>query len=307
MAKQKKTPKARILPGTLPGEDILNGSSISPLAIPDLTTADKTIPLKGNSLIWGTEKDGPGPIGDTSTFEHNKSAIHLVAGLGGRNVDSSTAIRLNNGSATLPGKVGDSATVTVTESTSDEFRGIPEGEQGMSENKSAVILKGDDIRSVSRRGTKIITGPGGPEGIDSTLEQMNEVFGVDIIAAGRDHTEKGEKYLQPMVKGLKLQKAMRQMNKNIKQLNANVMMLHNVVHQMTSILATSTYYGANAGGPVTCVSPTTMEAARFLNGLITQLITPDLRALAEEINHFETNFIEKSGNESFLSKLNNVN
>ena len=85
------------------------------------------------------------------------------------------------------------------------------------------------------------------------------------------------------------------------------MELHNIILQLIGVVASSAPAGANAGGPVTCIDIPGKLVAQQLSSYMIQIITPDLRALAEEINHFETNFVEKSGNESFLSKLNNVN
>ena len=177
----------------------------------------------------------------------------------------------------------------------------------MSQNKSAVILKADDLRAVSRRGIKLVTSPGGPEGLDSTMENMNEVFGVDIISGGKDHIEQGEDYLQPMVKGLKLQKSMREISKSLKKLNSNMMEIHNKLLELTGIVAKSVSYGSNAGGPVVCKDPAGAVEAANISAYIIQMITPELTSLAKELNNFETNFVEKGGSDSFLSKLNNVN
>lgn len=305
--KNTPPPLARFPIGTIPGEDILHGTTIIPLQVPDTTVADKVIPLPGNSMIWATSKDGPGPVGNYNDFVNPASAITLIAGFGGNDPDPTMTARPNGGSATLPKILGDSAYITVTERTSDEFRGIPEGDSGMSKDKSAVILKADDIRAVSRRGIKLVTGPGGPEGLDSTQKVMNEVFGVEIIAGGKDHTEKGEPYLQPMVKGIKLQKALRKLNDNVKRLNSQVTQMNKLMIQLAGALSKVQYYGANAGGPVVSTAPELALIGTFINATLTNVITPELAALAKELTFYDLNYIEKSGNDSFLSKLNKVN
>jgi hypothetical protein len=141
----------------------------------------------------------------------------------------------NFGSMSRP-KPGDAARIYISQRCDiDEYFDIVPGDVGISVADSAIGMKADSIRIMSRKGIKLVTGKN-PPGHNSLDGKLDMVYGIDLIAGNRDiktgllpGVEKlltGEakeiQLLQPIPKGLNLADCLKLMLERITRLNSTV-------------------------------------------------------------------------------------
>ena len=159
---------------------------------------------------------------------------------------------------------GDAARIYISQRADiDNYFGICEGDVGFSTADSAIGMKADSIRILSRKGIKLVTAKN-PPGRNSVDGKLTATYGIDLIAGNRDvNTGKTAKildesevaYLQPIPKGDNLEKALLAMLARTEGLNSLISSLLIGISTVVTSLS-KPRYGGNAGGPVvTAMSP----------------------------------------------------
>ena len=88
--------------------------------------------------------------------------------------------------------VGDAARIYISQRTDiDDYFDICDGSVGRSFADSAIGMKADSIRIMSRKGIKLITQEN-PPGRNSVDGKMDVVYGIDLIAGNRDADDAGK-------------------------------------------------------------------------------------------------------------------
>lgn len=182
----------------------------------------------------------------------------------------------------------------------DKYFNLPSGSSGMSVEKSAIGIKADDIRIISRNSFKIVTGAD----IQVRNGTPNESkVGVEIIA---NNNSSG---LQPMVKGDNLVLALRSVLKRIEELNGYVKEFANIQWEFNRRVALHTHYDnltAFTGVP-TSQSP---EIAYQSVPYELEMLTKTMQSLTSHIGKIRnTDLVYLSGvNKKYInSKYNKVN
>lgn len=183
----------------------------------------------------------------------------------------------------------------------------PRGLSGPSNPRptSAIAIKADNLRFISREGVKIVT-----EGQNVLTSQSTspkrQVYGVDIIAGNSDVGKDFE--LQPMVKGKNLSKALDEMSEKVRQLNAIVLRLLKYQHSFNKQLANHEHFSpfqvtgnekTTVSFPVQSMGVWTMESHNS--------VMEDLKSLYDSIDTYKETYLKNSGDLYINSRHNNVN
>jgi len=170
----------------------------------------------------GSKLTGYGALGDTSC-----GAIDIIVG-----PHSVTMAELQAKQPTDPDELGnredeqmyayasverDAARIYLSQKTDiDQNFNLAAGQQGNSIGKSAIVMKADDLRFISRQGIKFVTAIPESHEKNSQGGPRDNPYGIDFIAGNDD------KDLQPLVKGESLKKCLSKMLKQIQDLNGIV-------------------------------------------------------------------------------------
>ena len=205
--------------------------------------SEKVIEGENNArIILGRDRTDYTPSGYGGKGHTRSGAIDLVVGLQGWNPSEKGTF--DNRGRYIAGladksfgsmnndKPGDAARIYISQRADiDDYFDICEGGVGYSVADSAIGIKADSVRIMSRKGIKLVTGKG-PPGRNSLNGKLNVTWGIDLIAGNRDLvTGKtpdiyGEpqqiQYLQPIPKGYNLEEALKSMHTRIQRLNSVV-------------------------------------------------------------------------------------
>lgn len=193
-------------------------------------------------------KDRPAGIPSGHFAETNSYAIDMVVGrLGGLGID----VRKATSEPTDPSFKLDAARIYISQRTDidDNFNIVEMLERkgsidGPARNKSAIGMKADNIRLISREGIKLITMT---DKYNSANVAQNAEYGIELIAAA--NSNKPNTDIQPLVKGKNLLNAMRDLTDHTAALDTQLSMLAKMVAQLQS--AFSVHVHASAVGPTT--------------------------------------------------------
>ena len=124
----------------------------------------------------------------------------------------------------------DAARIYISQLTDiDEAFALTEGlsnsSPGIRENpRSAIALKADELRFISRQGIKLVTGPLGGKNdkdrVNSLGGDITSIYGIDLIAGNGNVPEGNDQ--EPLVKGRKLASALEELNTLISDLTGIV-------------------------------------------------------------------------------------
>ena len=147
---------------------------------------------KNNTLIrLGRDRPGNRDSGYGGGGDTHSGMIDLVAGRQG-----SEAKDVTPGGERLyadPDLTKDAARIYMSQKADvDKYFKLADGEQGSSEAKSAIAMKADDVRVISRQGIKLVTGT---DPKNSQGGKTRSAGGIDLIAGNNDAD------IQPLVKG----------------------------------------------------------------------------------------------------------
>lgn len=294
---------------------------------PEYNVAEcETVYAGGNNtrIILGRDRDSHIGSGYGGKGHTRSGAIDIVVGLQGwdpasggkgegENFEPGVAEK-NFGSLTTDAP-GDAARIYISQRANiDQYFDICEGGVGMSVADSAIGLKADSIRIMSRKGIKLVTGKN-PPGRNSLGGKVRVVYGIDLIAGNIDKdTGKFDKLfpkkstpgrLQPIPKGDNLASALEWMSDRISSMNEVLSDLVTSFDRITqSILETRT--GSNAGGPVEVFGKSGIVQIAQFNERLARYAT-DLSTHRKRMNAFKFDYLNISGENYINSRHNRTN
>jgi len=284
-------------------------NSIMAEGLPIYNEAVNEIVEKGRNntyIVLGRDRPGSKTSGYGGLGASHCGAISLVAGRRGQkaaDIDDKGNIMYAD-----PNHRTDAAFIYISQKTDVDINlNLADGKVGNAIAKSAVVLKADNLRFISRQGVKIVTGTDDKLSTDGPSEA---VYGVDIIAGNND------KDLQPMVKGDNLIECLGELKEEISKLNGALTGFVN--YQKDFNLATLNHYHISswALGPT---SPTIITPGDPLSTqgpkIIKKQTERTLRTLSNQrynLNRLETTYLRrghaKDGKTNYINSLyNNVN
>ena len=190
--------------------------------------------LKGKHntfIIMGRDRPGSEYSGDGATPGTHNGCIDIIAGMTGRLAREATDNPLNPFSQANDVKTNkstqlDAARIYITQKAHDidnkEYFNIARGSQKeIKLNRSAIVVKADQVRVVGRESVKIVTGGVYAAGIGFLIK--DEVGGIDLIAGNNDAD------LQPLVLGNDLMEVIQSQLNLTKNLHSSVSTLYSLV------------------------------------------------------------------------------
>lgn len=262
--------------------------------IPNFAKADceEVYPGKNNNyIIMGRDRhrsrsSGYGGKGDTQA-----SMIDIVVGR--------MAHEPRDGVWVDPDFHKDSARIYISQKTDvDKNFGLTKGNVGMSMAKSAIALKADSIRMISREGMKIVTGVSDTNSQGADISAVK--YGIDIIANNDD------KDLQPIPKGDSLVKAMTRLTHHVHKLNGIVEGLLTEQDKLNKALKDHWHISTSPGMRTSPSPEVTLVASATINRHFQKTKT-SLRNHRTNLKNFEKNYLSDEGSGWINSRYNKVN
>ncbi len=278
------------------GYDMLrNGVFCSELAepIPNFVQADCEDIYKGknnNYIVLGRDRNGSRNSGYGGKGDTQASMIDMVVGR--------MASAPNDDAYVDPDFESDSARVYISQKADiDAYFDLAPG-SGNAKTKSAIAMKADALRFVSREGIKIVTGMGdkNSQGVDISATK----YGVDIMANNTDSD------LQPMVKGDNLVEALKKLTKHVAKLNGVVEGLLTEQDKLNKEIKDHWHISASAGMR-SSKSPTLQLTAPITIFKHFSKTKTSLRTHRTNLENFQKNYLSSSGNGYINSRYNKVN
>lgn len=164
--------------------------------------------------------------------------------------------------------------------------------------RSAIGIKADDIRIVSRNSMKLVTNT---DQRLSTKVNSYKTVGVQIIANNDDRD------LQPMVKGDNLRKALLKLEQNIVNIASTLYNFMNVQREYNLRVANHTHHGSIDANKAleTSVSPLIkINEKDMIMGLL-QYVDANLRLDVNNIKSWSSEYLNDSKPENFINSLYN--
>lgn len=197
-----------------------------------------------------------------------------------------------------PDFIRDPARIYLSQKTDiDAAFNLVDGSYGEAKTKSAIALKADNIRLVSRENTKIIAGI---DKINSQGGDRRAYYGIELIANNDDSD------LQPLVKGENLVEALTEINKQVNDLAGIVETLIRNQTIINSAIMAHTHISATPGTPVAPsieLAPTIIAAsAEITSKSYTGVILHKINSAFLKIN-----YLAKYGQKYINSRFNKVN
>jgi len=253
---------------------------------------------KNNSyIVLGRDRPGTRLSGYGGTGDTQAGMIDIVVGRMGPKVREET----ENGEKIYvdPNLRLDSARIYLSQKTDvdDNFR-LADGVIGKSTGRSAIAMKADDIRIISREGMKLITGT---DPVNSQGGAVKSVGGIDLIAGNND------KDLQPLVKGKNLNNFLLELIKRISLLDGTLVNFVNYQLQFNVATLSHYHYSPFFGIPTSpdldilpqIGLPQQIKiATKTIPALVTHKV--NLKALGH-------NYLKLTGNKYINSRHNNTN
>ncbi len=193
----------------------------------------------------------------------------------------------------------DSARIYISQKTDvDKNFNLVAGSLGLSRAKSAIAMKADDIRLISREGLKIITGHGDTNSQGADISNVK--YGVNIIANNDDED------LQPMPKGDNLVKAISRLTHHVAKLNGIVDGLLLEQDKLNKALKDH-WHISTKPGMRTSASPEVFLVAQQTILRHFQKTKMSLRNHRTNLQNFEKNYLSEGGAGYINSRYNKVN
>lgn len=222
------------------------------------------------------------------------ATIDLCVGLGaGKELYDSSGNKID----VDPDFISDPARIYISQKTDiDSAFGLATGSYGESKTKSAVAIKADGIRLISRENTKIVAG------IDDKNSQganRRGYYGIELIANNDDTT------LQSMPLGDNLVECLTDLSKRVDELGV---MLEIVIRNQILINSTLAAHVHLSSAPGTPSSPSVELAVASVTAN-SQLTTAYKDVISNKINivFFKLNYLMKFGYKYINSRFNKVN
>lgn len=258
--------------------------------IPKFIQAACEVVRKGKSnnyIVMGRDRPGSRNSGYGGSGDTQSSMIDIVVG---RMAESP-----RDDAYVDPDFASDSARIYISQKSNvDEYFNLAPG-SGTSKSRSAVAIKADVLRFVSREGIKIVTGVGDKNSQGGALD--TDKFGVDIIANNVDSD------LQPLVKGSNMVAAMKKLSLHVKKLNGIVEGLLIEQDKLNKEIKDHWHISASAGVR-TSISPALAVTAPITIARHLSKTKTSLRTNRTNIENFEQNYLSPNS-QSYINSLHN--
>ena len=258
--------------------------------IPKFIQAACEVVRKGKSnnyIVMGRDRPGSRNSGYGGSGDTQSSMIDIVVG---RMAESP-----RDNAYVDPDFASDSARIYISQKSNvDEYFNLAPG-SGTSKSRSAVAIKADVLRFVSREGIKIVTGVGDKNSQGGALD--TDKFGVDIIANNVDSD------LQPLVKGSNMVAAMKKLSLHVKKLNGIVEGLLIEQDKLNKEIKDHWHISASAGVR-TSISPALAVTAPITIARHLSKTKTSLRINRTNIENFEQNYLSPKS-PSYINSLHN--
>ena len=227
--------------------------------------------------------------------------------------------------------VGDAARIYISQRTDiDDYFDICDGSVGRSFADSAIGMKADSIRIMSRKGIKLITQEN-PPGRNSVDGKMDVVYGIDLIAGNRDADDAGKlrggvpfpehPYLQPIPKGLNLEDCLSYMMNHTRTVSSILSDFAALQMQINTAFALYPRGGVGFFGiPIVTtwglppqIDPSMSVASNFWQTIIKGTFKMQANVIGElglgrkVMNALELDYLDTMGARYINSKLNRTN
>jgi len=243
-----------------------------------------------NYIVMGRDRDGSRNSGYGGKGDTQASMIDIVVGR--------MASAPKDNVYVDPDFESDSARIYISQKADiDNYFGLAEG-SGNAETKSAVGMKADAIRLVSREGVKIVTGVGDSNSQGADISSAK--FGVDIIANNADSD------LQPMVKGDNMLEAMQKLTHHVTKLNGIVEGLLLEQDKLNKEIKEHWHVSAYPGFR-TSRSPSLLATAQICVMRHFSKTKVSLRTHRTNLENFQKNYLSQGGKGYINSRYNKVN
>tara|TARA_Y100000034_G_scaffold128204_1_gene182420 strand:- start:618 stop:1547 length:930 start_codon:yes stop_codon:yes gene_type:complete len=192
----------------------------------------------------------------------------------------------------------DAARVYISQKADiDQYLGLASGVVGDARAKSAIALKADHLRLVSREGIKLVTRT------DKKNSQGGDVMsavGIDLIA-GNDDSD-----LQPMVKGKNTEEALKQLTHHVDKLNGIVDSFLTYQMQFNAKLTNHFHYSPFFGKSTSPSQPVVAAGQKCSVNLLQDTKLSLVKHKANLVM-YKNNYLVPSGKKYISSRYNNVN
>jgi len=240
----------------------------------------------------GLRKSGYGGKGDTQA-----GMIDIVVGRMG-----SEAKDVNKAGEKVfadPDLQKDAARIYISQKADiDDYFKLADGTLGNSKSKSAIAIKADDVRVISRQGIKLITAT---DPKNSQGGAVKSASGIDLIAGNDDED------MQPLVKGDNLSDCISEVIKKMSQLDGTL--INYIKYQLTFNKAVMAHYHRSPlFGIVT--SPDINVLKAIGPGVMAKQFGNSIVSLAKHkanLKILQNNYLTKGGGSYINSRNNNTN
>ena len=261
--------------------------------IPNFVQADCETIYKGknnNYIVMGRDRNGSRNSGYGGKGDTQASMIDLVVGrMASSPMDD---VFVDSDFET------DSARIYISQKSDiDNYFGLAPG-SGEAKTKSAIAMKADVLRLVSREGIKIVTGTDDTNSQGANISESK--FGVDIIANNVDSE------LQPMVKGSNLVEALQKLSNHVAKLNGIVEGLLIEQDKLNKEVKDHWHISAHPGLR-TSRSPTLQLSAPITIFRHFAKTKVSIRTNRANLENFQKNYLSNGGRGYINSRYNKVN
>tara|TARA_R110002072_G_scaffold166268_4_gene319499 strand:- start:265 stop:1272 length:1008 start_codon:yes stop_codon:yes gene_type:complete len=297
---------------------INGGQMVEPLPKHARSACEHVIQGQNNTfIVMGRDRPAARVSGYGGKGHTGCGTIDIIAGKGSHSIVSQTT----NGTQTTniemnPNMFLDASRIYISQKTDvDRNFGLARGSTGKQKAKAAIAIKSDAVRIIAREGIKLITMQ--PGGRNSVGTKLISTTGIDLIAGNND------KYLEPLVKGDSLVRALGSMVERIDEINSivdafltyqleynTVIMNHthpDIVNIAISAFATQFDSIKELTDGSTYESPTVSDAGLKNITALNTISKKDLISNKLNLGAFKFQFLEQFSKDYINSRHNNTN
>ena len=304
MAEPEKTNFSSLNSSTIPHQTGIAGAELKEaIARFNQLPCEKVIKGKNDAfIVLGRDRTGTALQGKGMEGAPKSSAIDLVVGRWGGAVPETDAA--NEHLYLDPEFHEDAARIYISQNTDiDKSFGLADGKVGHYTDRSAIALKADGVRIISREGIKLIT-KNVPDIDEKNSKNMSiEVpqFGIDLIANNNDED------LQPLVKGKNLVLGLRSLTRHIHALNNIVKNF--LIFQMKFNRAVQDHVHVSPfwGDEFAPSDNLSMFDGPINMKSLQEIVDEDTKKFKRNLIGFELKYLKDSGKKYINSEYNNTN
>ena len=264
---------------------------------------EKVIKGKNDAfIVLGRDRTGTALAGKGMQGEAKSSAIDLVVGRWGGAVPETDN---NNQHLYLdPEFHEDAARIYISQNTDvDKSFGLADGNVGHYTDRSAIAIKADGVRIISREGIKLVT-KNVPDNDEKNSKNMSidvPQFGIDLIANNNDED------LQPLVKGKNLVLGLKSLTRHIHDLNNIVKNFLLFQMKFNKAVQDHVHVSPFWGDDCAPSSNLSMFDGPLNMKNLQEIVDEDTKKFKRNLIGFEMKYLKDSGKKYINSEYNNTN